>query len=75
MFQCIEFYLTKTEPGIRFQKPFLIKSLYLLIETIYFSYFDQVLLPTAVVPFIYSNKAKKNILKALTANFMNNFHV
>ena len=31
MFQCIEFYLTKTEPGIRFQQPFLIKSLYLLI--------------------------------------------
>ena len=32
-----------------------IKSLYFLILTIYFSYFDQVLLPTAVVPFIYCN--------------------
>ena len=37
MFRCIECYRTKTEPGIRFQQPSLIKSLYFLI---YFSYLD-----------------------------------
>ena len=31
--------------------------------------------PIAVVTFIYCNYAQKNILKTLTANFMNNFHV
>ena len=36
---------------------------------------DQVLLPIAVAPFIYWNYAQKNILKMLTVNFMNNFHV
>ena len=47
-----------------------------------FSYFnhlfellDQGLLPIAVVPFIYWNYAQKNILKTLTASFMNNFRV
>ena len=35
------------------------------------SYLDQVLLPIAVMPFIYYNKAEKT----LGANFMNNFHV
>ena len=36
---------------------------------------DQVLLPITVLPFIYWNYAKKNILKTLTEKFMNNFHV
>ena len=40
-----------------------------------FELLDRVLLLTAVVPFIYWNYAKKNILKRLTAKFMNNFHV
>ena len=40
-----------------------------------FELLDRVLLLTAVVPFIYWNYAKKNILKTHTAKFMNNFHV
>ena len=40
-----------------------------------FELLDRVLLLTAVVPFIYWNYAKKNILNTLTAKFMNNFHV
>ena len=40
-----------------------------------FELLDQVLHPIAVVPFIYWNYAKKNILNTLTANFRNNFHV
>ena len=60
---CIECYLTKTELGIRFQQPALIRSLYFLILTIYLSYLDQVLLPIAVMPFIYQNKAQKTFLK------------
>ena len=75
MFQCIECYLTKREPGIRFQQPPLIKSLNFLILTFYFSCLDQTWLPIAVVPFIYWNKAQKNVLKTLSANCMNNFHV
>ena len=67
MFQCIECYLTKTGPGIRFQQPSLIKSLYFLLTlTNLFSYLDQVL---------YIGVAQKHILKTLTANFMNNVHV
>ena len=47
---------TKTQPGIRFSSLFiLIKSRYFLILTIYLSYLDHVLLPIAVVPFIYWN--------------------
>ena len=53
MFQCTECHLTKIELGIRFQQPYLIKSLYFLTLTIYFSYLDQVLPPIAVLPFIY----------------------
>ena len=75
-YQYIVCYLTKIEPGIRFQQPSLIKQLYFLILNIQFSYLDQVLVPIALVPFIYQNKAKKkNILKTLRASFMNNVHV
>ena len=56
MFRCIDCYLTKTELGIQFQQPALIRSLYFLILTVYLSYLDQVLLPIAVMPFIYQNK-------------------
>ena len=54
MFQCIA-VLSDTEPGIRFLQPTLIESLYFLILTIYLSYLDQVLLPIAVMPFMYWN--------------------
>ena len=40
-----------------------------------FELLDQVLLPIAVVPFMYWNYVQKNILKTLTVNFINNFHV
>ena len=40
----------------------LIKSLYFLLLTIYLRYLDQVLLPIAVVPFIYWNKAQKHFV-------------
>ena len=66
MFQCIKCFLTQTEVGIRFQKPSLIRSLYFLILTVYLSYVDQVLLPKAVMPFLYWKKAelKKHFKKA-----------
>ena len=41
----------------------LIKSLCFLLLTIYLRYLDQVLLPIAVVPFIYWNKAQKTFCR------------
>ena len=40
-----------------------------------FELLDQVLLPIAVAPFYILELCSKNILKTLTANCMNNFHV
>ena len=75
MFQCTECYLTKTELGIRFQQPSLIKTLYFLILTIYLSNLDQVLLPTQQKYPLYITIKLKHIFKTLPVNFMNNFHV
>ena len=58
MSRCIEYYL-----GIQFQQPSLMRSLYFLILTVYLSYLGQVLLHTAIMPFIYQNKAQKTFLK------------
>ena len=75
MFQCTECYLTKTELGIRFQQPSLMKTLYFLILTIYLSNLDQVLLPTQQRYLLYITIKLKHIFKILPVNFMNNFHV
>ena len=45
------------------------------ILTFYLSYLDQVLLPIAVMPFIYKNEAQKKTFKNAHVNFRNNFHV
>ena len=49
------------------------------ILTVYLSYLDQVLLPIAVMPFIYKNEAQKNISKTLMwifgTIFMSETHV
>ena len=71
MFRCIECYLTKTA---RDPISVAIKLLYCMILTVYLSYLYKYLLPIAVMPFIYIRiKLKKNILKRLIANSMNNF--
>ena len=71
MFRCIECYLTKTA---RDPISVAIKLLYCMILTVYLSYLYKYLLPIAVMPFIYIRiKLKKNILKRLIGNSMNNF--
>ena len=74
MFKCTECYLTKTELRIRFQQASFSRSLYFLILTVYSSYLDEVLLPTAVMPFIYYNKAQEKNLNA-HCEFYEYFHV
>ena len=72
-FRCIEYYLTKTELGIRFQQPSLIRSVYFLILTVYLNCLDQFLLPIAVIPFIYQNKTKKKHVKNAHCEFYEQF--
>ena len=60
--------------GSDFSRLLLSRSLYFLILTVYSSYLDEVLLPTAVMPFIYYNKAQEKNLNA-HCEFYENFHV